>query len=123
MQADQDNTSLAYTPLLIGITQEGDSIPNDSILNGMTLLPNQMAIGATWNPAYAELAGKILGSELSALGVNLLFGPSLDVLDQVTPNSATELGTRTFGGDPYWVGEMGQAYIKGIHEGSEIAWQ
>jgi len=119
IQTVQDNNSLAYTPLLIGITQEGDSIPNDSILNGMTLLPNQMAIGATWNPAYAELAGKILGSELSALGVNLLFGPSLDVLDQVTPNSATELGTRTFGGDPYWVGKMGQAYIKGIHEGSE----
>jgi len=119
IQTVQDNNSLAYTPLLIGITQEGDSIPNDSILNGMTLLPNQMAIGATWNPAYAELAGKILGSELSALGVNLLFGPSLDLLDQVTSNSATELGTRTFGGDPYWVGKMGQAYIKGIHEGSE----
>lgn len=119
IEAVQSNNSLAYTPLLIGITQEGDSIPNDSILNGMTLLPNQMAIGATWNPAYAELTGKILGSELSALGVNLLFGPSLDVLDQVTPNSATELGTRTFGGDPYWVGKMGQAYIKGIHEGSD----
>ncbi|HTX78909.1 MAG TPA: glycoside hydrolase family 3 N-terminal domain-containing protein, partial [Longilinea sp.] len=27
-------------------------------------------------------------------------------------------GTRTFGGDPYWVSVMGQEYIRGIHEGS-----
>ncbi len=119
MQAVQENNSLSYTPLLIAITQEGDSFPNDSILSGMTPLPNQMTIGATWDPASAELAGTILGSELSALGVNLLFGPSLDVLDQVTPNNAKELGTRTFGGDPYWVGTMGQAYIKGVHQGSD----
>jgi beta-N-acetylhexosaminidase len=28
------------------------------------------------------------------------------------------LGTRTFGGDPFWVGLMGQSYTAGIHDGS-----
>ena len=28
-------------------------------------------------------------------------------------------GSRTFGGDAYWVAQMGKAYIAGVHEGSE----
>ncbi len=28
-------------------------------------------------------------------------------------------GSSTFGGDPYWVGELGQAYISGLHTGSD----
>jgi beta-N-acetylhexosaminidase len=118
LAAKEDN-SLSYTPLLIGISQGGDLDSGDSILNGMTHLPNQMTIGATWDLSYAESAGRILGSELSALGINLLFGPSLDVLDVVSPFSGTDIGASSFGGSPYWVGKMGQAYIKGVHEGSE----
>jgi beta-N-acetylhexosaminidase len=113
-----DPNSGSYIPLLIGISQEGDLAPYDQIVNGMTPLPNEMAIGATWKPESAEIVGTILGEELSALGVNLLFGPSLDVLDVVKNDTSEDLGVRTFGGDPYWVAEMGQAYIKGVHEGS-----
>ena len=107
-----------YIPLLVGISQEGDQAPFDQLINGMTALPNEMAIGATWKPENAQTVGTILGEELRALGVNLLFGPSLDVLDVVKNDTSEDLGVRTFGGDPYWVAEMGQAYIKGVHEGS-----
>lgn len=122
---DTANTSgssaatINYVPLLIGISQEGDLGPFDQIINGMTPLPNEMAIGATWDTANAETVGTILGQELHALGVNLLFGPSLDVLDVVKTDVGEDLGVRTFGGDPYWVAEMGQAYIRGVHAGSE----
>ena len=37
----------AYVPLFIGISQEGDGYPYDQILNGLTPLPSQMALGAT----------------------------------------------------------------------------
>ncbi|NMB89163.1 MAG: hypothetical protein GYA17_12460 [Chloroflexi bacterium] len=107
-----------YVPLFIGISQEGDGYPYDQILTGMTPLPNQMAIGATWNPELAQKVGEVLGSELSRLGINLLLGPDLDVLDTVNIEG-DDLGTRTFGGDPYWVGSMGSAYIDGVHSGSE----
>ncbi|PKN89969.1 MAG: hypothetical protein CVU45_04935, partial [Chloroflexi bacterium HGW-Chloroflexi-7] len=113
-----DPQPITYIPLLIGISQEGDLTPYDQLINGLTSLPNEMAIGATWKPENAETVGTILGEELSALGVNLLFGPSLDVLDVVKNDTSEDLGVRTFGGDPYWVAEMGQAYIKGVHEGS-----
>lgn len=113
-----DAKPINYIPLLIGISQEGDLAPYDQMINGMTALPDELAIGATWKPENAQTVGTILGEELSALGVNLLFGPSLDVLDVVKNDTSEDLGVRTFGGDPYWVAEMGQAYIKGVHEGS-----
>ncbi len=107
-----------YVPLFVGISQEGDGAPRDQILSGLTGLPNEMAIGATWKTDLAEQAGSVLGSELSALGFNLLLGPSLDVVEAPNPSAQTDLGTRVFGGDPFWVGEMGSAYIAGLHSGS-----
>ena len=109
----------ANIPLFIGLSQEGDGPPNSQIFNGMTPLPNQMAIGATWQPEMATEVGKVLGSELSTLGVNLLFGPSLDILENPNPEGSGDMGVRTFGGDPFWVGEMGKAYIAGVHQGSQ----
>jgi beta-N-acetylhexosaminidase len=116
--ATQTPVPSSYVPLFIGISQEGDLYPNDQIISGLTPLPDLMAIGATWKPDLAAQVGSVLGSELSALGFNLYFGPSLDVLNEVSSDTGQNLGTRTFGGDPYWVGVMGQSYIQGIHSGS-----
>ena len=117
--SDQSTPTPKYIPLFIGISQEGDSYPYDQIINGMTPLPNLMTIGATWNPEISKSVGSILGDELEAIGFNLLLGPSLDVLDIAGSENSEALGTRTFGGDPYWVGLMGKSYIEGIHTGSE----
>ena len=108
-----------YVPLFIGISQEGDGAPNDQILSGLTPLPNAMAIGATWNTDLSKQVGRVLGRELGALGFNLFIGPSLDVSESPNPAARSDLGTRVFGGDPFWVGEMGRAYISGLHEGSD----
>lgn len=120
-KSSNDQSTAGFIPLLIGISQEGDLYPYSQILDGMTEIPDQMAVGATWNPEYSQSVGSILGSELSDLGFNLLLGPSLDVLDSVQTYSGEDLGVRTFGGDPFWVGEMGKAFIKGVHEGSDGA--
>ncbi len=114
----EETRMIYFAPLLIGTYQEGDSSPYDQILYGVTSLPNSMAIGATWKPELAQQLGSVLGSELAALGINLLIGPSLDVLETPTSESSGGLGTRTFGGDPFWVGEMSRAYITGVHQGS-----
>jgi beta-N-acetylhexosaminidase len=44
-------------------------------------------------------------------------GPSLDVLETPRPLTPGGLGTRVFGGDPYWVGSLGRSYIRGVHAG------
>jgi beta-N-acetylhexosaminidase len=106
-----------YVPLFVGVAQEGNGYPTDQMLSGLTPLPSQMAIGATWNPELASQVAEVRGRELTAMGFNLYFGPSLDVLE--SPNvSGGDLGTRVFGGDPYWVGEMGRAFVAGLHKGS-----
>lgn len=108
----------ASIPLLIAANYEGDGSPNSAIFNGLTPIPSNMAIGATWQPQYAQNVGEIIGRELSAIGINMLLGPSLDVLENPTAGNPSDLGVRTFGGDPYWVGLMGHAYTAGIHIGS-----
>jgi beta-N-acetylhexosaminidase len=106
-------------PLLIAIDHEGDGYPYTTLRSGMTSAPDNMALGATWNEENALTVGQVVGQELAAVGVNFLLGPSLDVLDRPRPSLAGDLGTRTFGGDPYWVGKLGRAYIAGVHKGSE----
>ncbi len=108
----------SYIPLFISVSQNGDGYPGDELLSGLTPLPSAMALGATWNPSLAEEAGSTAGRELSALGFNLFFGPSLDVLENPALVVGNNLGARVYGGDPYWVGEMGRAYIRGLHTGS-----
>jgi beta-N-acetylhexosaminidase len=108
----------SYIPLWVGIAQEGGGAPNDEILSGLTALPDQMALGATWNTQLANEAGQVMGSELTNLGFNLYLGLSLDVLTTPTASFSADLSTRVFGGDPYWVGEMGRAFISGMHSGS-----
>jgi beta-N-acetylhexosaminidase len=107
-----------YIPLFIGISQDGDGYPNDQILNGLTPLPDLMALGATWVPSLAENVGSVAGQELSSIGFNLFFGPSLDVLESPETTLLNGLDANVFGGDPYWVGAMGSAYITGLHTGS-----
>ncbi len=107
-----------YVPLLIGTAQNGDLYPNDQLLSGITPLPSEMAIGASWKTSEAEKMGVILGKELSALGINLLIGPSLDLAENIGPDSTHDMGTQIFGQNPFWVGELGQAFIRGVHTGS-----
>jgi beta-N-acetylhexosaminidase len=105
-------------PLFVAIDHEGDNYPYTRITGGVAAIPSQMAIGATWNTSNAEGVGQIVGEELSAMGINMLLGPGLDVLNDPRPTGRGDIGTRVFGGDPYWVGQMGRAYIRGVHHGS-----
>ncbi|HUS82899.1 MAG TPA: glycoside hydrolase family 3 N-terminal domain-containing protein [Dehalococcoidia bacterium] len=103
-------------PLFVSIDHEGDDRPSTRLLNRFTPIPSNMAIGATFDPSQAEKVGCIVGRELSAVGVNMLFGPDLDVLDAPRSGGAGDQGIRVFGGDARWVGEMGAAYVRGIQE-------
>lgn len=105
-------------PLLIGVEQFGDDIAHTALRRGFTELPSPTALGATWNPDLVSQVGQIVGRELRAVGVNLLLGPSLDVWDHPRTDELSQLGMLSFGGDPFWVTQMGRAYIAGVHQGS-----
>ncbi len=105
-------------PLLVAVQQQGDGLPASALRRGFTPLPSQMAVGATWNPDLARSVGDVVGSELRAVGANLLLGPSLDVFDMTNSAATGSLGSYSFGSSPYWVSELGRAYIAGVHAGS-----
>jgi len=111
-------SSSVYIPLFIVSEEPGSANGIPEILDGMTEIPSQMSIGATWNPALAKEAGEILGRELEALGINMVIGPSLDVLEQPQITGG-DIGVQSFGGDPFWVGLMGKEFIRGLHIGSK----
>ena len=110
----------SYVPLFVAVDSEVESLPITSMVSGTTTMPSAMALGGTWNRALAEAAGQAMGRELSSLGVNLFLGPDFDVLDPQRVDPAS-LGTSVFGSHPYWVGELGQAYLRGLHQGSGSA--
>ncbi|MFN2234496.1 MAG: glycoside hydrolase family 3 N-terminal domain-containing protein [Anaerolineales bacterium] len=119
VEASASVASPAYIPLFIGMKQLGNGYPGDEISTGLTELPSQMAVGATWDLDLANRVGEVLGEELNALGINLYLGPNLDVLETTNGEAARSIRVNTFGGDPYWVGEMGKAFVSGVHTGSE----
>lgn len=96
-------------PPLIGIDQEGGQLM--AVTGGTTELPGNMALGATRSPALAHEAGRVLGRELLAMGVNINFAPCLDV--NINPANPV-VGTRSFGDDPALVAELGAALIAGL---------
>jgi len=103
------------TPI-IGIDQEGGQLI--AVRGGATELPGNMALGATRSPELAEKAGRVLGRELLAMGVNMNFAPSLDV--NVNPFNPV-IGIRSFGDDPALVAELGAAQIRGMQAEGVIA--
>ncbi len=107
-----------YIPLFIAMEHAGGHALQGEIIEGVSPIPSQMSLGATWNAQFAERAGQALGAELEAIGINLLIGPSLDVLENPQITRPGDLGVRSFGGDPFWVGVMGEAFISGVHKGS-----
>ncbi len=95
-------------PLLIATDQEGGLVYR---LGSGTAMPGNMAMGATFDPENAEIAGTVIGSELESVGINTTLAPVLDV-----NNNANNpvIGVRSFSDEPYTVGTMGSRYIDGL---------
>ncbi|HJW83241.1 MAG TPA: glycoside hydrolase family 3 N-terminal domain-containing protein, partial [Anaerolineae bacterium] len=104
-------------PLFIALEQDGGGPAYSAITSGLTPQPSPMTIGATWSAADAQAIGQVVGGELAALGVNLLLGPSLDVL-AMPDATGGDVGVRSFGGDPYWVATLSAAFVSGLREGA-----
>lgn len=116
--SDADRRPVDF-PLFVGVEQLGDELSTTSLRNHFTELPNQLTLGSTWDLSLTQGVGEIVGRELSAVGVNLLLGPILDVYANPRTDSVGSLGVQSYGGNPFWVSQMGRSYITGVHEGSQ----
>ena len=103
-------------PLFIGIDQEGGWVIR--LKDGATVLPGNMALGATNSTALAEVAGEITAIELAAVGVNLNFAPVMDVNNNL---DNPVIGRRSFGESPELVSRLGVPYIRGLQRNGVLA--
>ena len=103
-------------PLFIGIDQEGGWVIR--LKEGATVLPGNMALGATDSIELAERAGEITAVELAAVGVNLNFAPVMDVNNN--PDNPV-IGRRSFGESPELVSRLGIPYIRGLQRNGVLA--
>lgn len=76
-------------------------------------LPSPTALAATWDPALARRAGRLLAQEARRKGVHVLLAPTVNL-------HRSPLGGRHFEAyseDPYLTGEIGTGYVRGVQDG------
>lgn len=118
---------LSRLPLLVSADLEtgvgfrargGYFVPNAIDLGGATNFPWQMALGAANDPALAYELGKVTALEGRALGIQIAFGPVLDVNN----NPANPvIGARSVSEDPRLTARMGVEVIRGLQQNGMLA--
>ena len=92
-------------PLLIG----EDAIHGHSFWKGATIFPTQLALACSWNPALLERVGRVTAEEVVPTGIHWTFSPVLCLTRDLRWGRTGE----TFGEDPYLIGELAAALIRG----------
>ncbi len=92
-------------PLIFGI----DAIHGHALYNGATVFPTQLGMSCSWNPELIRQMGRVTGREVAADGLHWTFSPVLCIGRDLRWGRINE----TFGEDPYLIGELAAAMIKG----------
>ncbi len=87
-------------------------------IQGATVFPRQMAVGAAGDESLAFQAARLTAIEARAIGVHVDFSPLADVNNN--PKNPV-INTRSFGEVPDRVGRMTAAYVGGLHAGGMLA--
>ncbi|MDV9174342.1 glycoside hydrolase family 3 N-terminal domain-containing protein [Streptomyces sp. W16] len=84
---------------------------------GATAYPVPLAWGASFDPALVEEMARHIGADLRAAGVHQGLAPVLDVVRDPRWGRVEE----TIGEDPYLVGTIGAAYVRGLESAGVVA--
>ena len=84
---------------------------------GATTYPTPLAWGASFDPALVEEMGRQIGTAMRRMGVHQGLAPVLDVVRDYRWGRVEE----TIGEDPYLVGTIGSAYVKGLESAGIVA--
>jgi beta-glucosidase len=97
-------TRLGIPPLIAE-----DGIHGHSFWPGATILPTQLAMACTWDPSLLERVARMAATEIAATGIHWTFSPVLCVARDLRWGRVNE----TFGEDPFLIGELGAAMVRG----------
>lgn len=100
-------------PIIFGL----DSVHGANYVEGAALFPQQINMGASFNPELVKKAAHITGRDTEAAGIPWIFGPILEV----SYNPAWARTYETFGEDPYLVTVMGESVVRGLQSNNQTA--
>jgi beta-glucosidase len=100
---------VAKTRLAIPLLTAEDCIHGHGFWPGATVFPTQLAMAATWDTDLLERVARVTAVEVSATGVHWTFSPVLCIARDLRWGRVDE----TFGEDPYLIGELGAAMVRG----------
>ncbi|MFV0286660.1 MAG: glycoside hydrolase family 3 N-terminal domain-containing protein [Demequina sp.] len=92
-------------PLLIG----EDCIHGHSFFEGAEIYPTQLGMAATFDTDLLERVARATAVEVAATGIHWTFSPVLCIARDLRWGRVSE----TFGEDPYLLGELGAAMVRG----------
>ena len=93
-------------PLLIGI----DAIHGNALVSGTTVYPSPITLSSTWCDSLLTVISRQTALEMRAMGAHWTFTPNIDIAQDARWGRFGE----TAGEDPYLVGRMGVAQIRGF---------
>jgi beta-glucosidase len=100
---------VAKTRLAIPLLTAEDCIHGHSFWPGATIFPTQLAMAATWDTGLLERVARATAVEVAATGIHWTFSPILCIARDLRWGRVGE----TFGEDPYLIGELGAAMVRG----------
>jgi beta-glucosidase len=103
----------ANTRLGIPLLTAEDCIHGHSFWPGATIFPTQLAMAATWDAGLLERVARATAVEVAATGIHWTFSPVLCIARDLRWGRIDE----TFGEDPYLIGELGAAMVRGYQGG------
>ena len=110
-------SSPSGTPLFIAVDYEGGSVYVPTTL-GLLELPTNMMLGAADDENNTATLFYLAGKELRRAGINMAFGPVLDV--NTNPRNPI-IGIRSLGSDPQRAALLGGAIVNGLKAAGVIA--
>lgn len=84
---------------------------------GATAYPVPVSWGATFDPQIIERMGRRIGEDMRSVGIHQGLAPVLDVVRDARWGRVEE----TIGEDPYLVGVIGSAYVRGLESAGIVA--
>jgi beta-glucosidase len=84
---------------------------------GATVFPTPLAWGAAFDPGLIEQVAHAIGTGMRSMGVHQGLSPVLDVVVDYRWGRVEE----TIGEDPYLVGMVGSAYVRGLESAGIVA--
>jgi beta-glucosidase len=108
--------ALDHSRLGIPIIYGADAVHGHNNLFDATMVPHQIGLGATFDPALAERLGRGTARAVRATGVVWDFAPVLDTERDLRWGRSYE----PFGEDPLLTGTLGAATIRGLQNGGNL---